>query len=125
MKRIAFILILIGFCGINNTHAESGYTFSSEPFSLLNKFENGFEQSLPNLLVSTVDSGEADHNPFSKKGKKRKKAIKPIAIYISDEQHLKNVDPKIALIYSPETFYLFCPYFGDDERGPPVAVAVF
>jgi hypothetical protein len=124
VKRVVFILILLSLCGINNTHAAFDYTFSWDSFSALNKFENSFEQNLSDLHLSTVDSEKAGSILCSKKWKKRKKAIQPTLVYFADEQYFKIIDFKVTSPYFLETLYSFCPYFGDDERGPPVIFIV-
>ena len=124
MKRIACIFLLFSLCGIDLVSAESVYTFSAKQLSLLHESESSLPQGLHTLHANTVEAEESDHNPFSKKGKKRKKAIQLTLVYFEDEQYFKIIDIKVTSPYFLETFYSFYPYFGDDERGPPVGLTV-
>lgn len=114
-------MMLFSFCRPGSSYAESEGSFLSGSFSLLYKFQKDFGQDLLNLHPAAADAGEVNIRPFSKKGKK---GIKPTLSCFVDESFLEIIYFNIAWIYSPERFYLFCPYFGDDERGPP-ALLVF
>jgi hypothetical protein len=117
--KIIFIFILLSYYGIKNIQAEAAPVFSVEQNVSLNEFLSGHAGNL-----FTIDTGHPDDHPYSKKEKKRKKGIKPALICFADEHHWEIPGFDIELIYSSETFYLFCLYSGDDERGPPVVKLV-
>ena len=119
MKRAVYILILLSCLGFKYIHAEQGQTFAFQVFSLLNKSDKTFSEKPSSYNLSTVDSGDSDHNPFSKKRKRGKRAIKPILICVANEPHFIIIAFEIDLVCSPQTYYFFRPYFVHWERGPP------
>jgi len=121
VKRISSILILLLSLGIKNIHAESECIFSPQQFSVLNKLKGCVIQNLPISHACTVDMGDSNDNPYSKKRKRGKKAILQTLISSAGTFFLKIVSFEIELVYSPALFYFFQPDFAHGERGPPVS----
>ena len=117
--KVSSILYKIFFKYI---HAEPCYTFTFKVIPSLNKSDKTFSEKPSSYNLSAVDSGDSDHNPFSKKRKTRKRAIKPVLICVTNDPQFIIITFEIDLVCFPQTFYFFQPYFSQGERAPPLQV---
>lgn len=143
MKRISFIFLLFGFCGIGFIYTEPEILLSQEQLSSFNKPESAVAQKSADFQLRVVDAGRSDHNPFivhpishvyskevgvsndhsySKKRKRGRKGLLPALICIINESCLIIPTFEAGLTYSYKIFYRFYLHFTHGERGPPFTI---
>lgn len=119
MKKNVFIFILLLSFGLKYTHAESLTTPTLKYTSKLDKSVKKCIQNSSKTVLSIVDSKESDHNPVSKKRKKRKKGLTSNFLCFSNQLHYKIIFFEIELVYASQAFYFSHPHYASRERGPP------